>query len=647
MSKRYPKNRPTVVDFFCGAGGMSLGFEQAGFDVVLGVDRDGHHVATHERNFPLGESLCCSVTDLSGEQVKEITGLEEFDVVVGGAPCQGFSHMGLRDLEDPRSSLVFHFARLIVELRPKIFALENVPGMASGKTRPVLDEFIRKMTEGGYDVVSPVQVLDAVDFGVPQRRRRLFVIGSRRDLELDLAYPSGICKGQPERPTVWEAISDLPTVEREDRLFKENDTRFRKKPKSEYASVARGIKADPSDLSIPREWDAGRCTGCLRTNHAQSSIDLYSATPPGETVPGHKLPRLDPKGVAPTLRAGSDSTHGSYTAPRPVHPVEPRCITSREAARLHGYPDWFSFYPLKWHAYRQIGNSVAPPVARAIGAELIRALGVPLNSPAPKPITLGDEFALPEDRPRTLKRIPIMGQFPQVLEALLETAINGEQLVKPRFTFDDVKRAIKQSGVDLHWVRAGTFLPEIARSRRVNDILHVVEAKGYTIRSIDEGDYIGEFVPSGTAGAIDDRDAIHVRIDEIHNASKLKMWVKIDANAHSAMSLFEDAIVLEEIWGSSKAIVEWKQGVQRSNGATTLEVRKTSRSKRKPTALVVSRTSALPQKSRLHRIASERDCDEVILVISATSKHVVVVRYEDCGNYPREVVRKAFELKGQ
>src|SRR6185437_14122619 len=109
---------------------------------------------------------------------------------------------------------------------------------------------------------------------------------------------------------------------------------------------------------------------------------VYAATLPGHTVPGHKLPKLHPEGISSTLRAGSDSTHGSYTAPRPIHPYRPRCITAREAARLHGFPDWFAFYPTKWHAYRQIGNAVCPPVARAVGFSILAALGLSPFKPA-------------------------------------------------------------------------------------------------------------------------------------------------------------------------------------------------------------------------------------------------------------------------
>lgn len=138
-SSRNEQTRPIAIDLFCGAGGMSLGFEQAGFDVVLSVDVDGHHVAAHARNFPNAVTLCRSIVGLDAEAVySAIGGKREIDLVFGGPPCQGFSHMGLRDVKDPRNTLVDEFARLVSELRPRAFLMENVAGMASGKTKAVL-----------------------------------------------------------------------------------------------------------------------------------------------------------------------------------------------------------------------------------------------------------------------------------------------------------------------------------------------------------------------------------------------------------------------------------------------------------------------------------------------------------------------------
>jgi DNA (cytosine-5)-methyltransferase 1 len=502
-NKRLGK-RPVAIDLFCGAGGMSLGFEQAGFDVLLGVDADGHHIATHARNFPQAPALCRSIVDLNADDVyAALGGKIDLDLVFGGPPCQGFSHMGLRDSADPRNDLVQHFARLVAELQPRAFVMENVPGMLSGQTRPLLDRTIRFLTEAGYHISLPVRVLDAADFGVPQKRKRLFLLGLRGQSVWTIPYPSGPCPGQPSRPSVWEALADLPDIDNRVALFAGDETDYDKLPESAYARVARGRTVDPSDYSHPRQWSGQSCTGCWRVRHTEQAAAIYAATPPGHTVPGHKLPRLDPNGIAPTLRAGSDSSHGSYTAPRPIHPYRPRCITAREAARLHGFPDWFGFYPLKWHAYRQIGNAVCPPVARAIGREILRVLGYHPSKPQ-QDIVLPSAFVLPTDRPRTLKRIPHMVHYPPVVKYLFERAFDADraQLRQARFTFADVQKAIEATGVDLSWSRADTFLPEIARSRNVRRILSFCLTKGYSIRAIREGAFIGEFVAAGEPGTV-------------------------------------------------------------------------------------------------------------------------------------------------
>ena len=488
--------RPVAVDLFCGAGGMSVGFEQAGFDIALGVELDGFHVAAHERNFPYGHTLGKSVAELTADDVfARLTGGTEVDAVIGGPPCQGFSTMGTRDARDPRNDLVGQFVRIVREVRPKAFVMENVPGMLSGRTRGVLAAALEQFEAAGYRVTLPVQVLDASRFGVPQQRRRLIVLGLRADLPGEIAYPTS---GTLDRPTVADAIADLPDVDGRDELFARNDAPYDAEPLSRYARVMRGAERDPTDFGYPRRWDSATCTGCLRVRHTAAAVKLYEATPPGRMVPSHKLPRLDPDGVAPTLRAGSDSARGSFTAPRPIHPFRPRCITAREAARLHGFPDWFAFYPLKWHAYRQIGNAVCPPVAKALGAAVLAALGIRPTRPRTA-IVLGDRFRLPADRPRSLKRIPQVVHYPPVIERLIATRFDAarKRLTDPTFTFADVQRAVSDTGVQLTWIRADTFLGEIARSRNVRKLLAPCLRRGYTIRKLTDGEAIGEFVAAG------------------------------------------------------------------------------------------------------------------------------------------------------
>ncbi len=498
-AKRQTRGRPIAIDLFCGAGGMSVGFEQAGFDIALAVDRDGYHSATHERNFPYGATLCRSISDLTLEQIYgSLGGIREVDLVFGGPPCQGFSTMGQRDALDPRNTLVGQFVRIIREVRPKAFVMENVPGMLAGSTRAILDDALAQFESSGYRITRPVRVLDASAFGVPQKRKRLIVLGIRSDCGSEIVYPGPPIQEALDPPTVWEAIADLPKVDEREELFRANDALYDCEPLSDYARIMRGRAVNAGDFSHPRVWDSTRCTGCLRVKHAPHAIALYAATPSGTMVPSHKLPKLDPAGIAPTLRAGSDSSHGSYTAPRPIHPFKPRCITVREAARLHGFPDWFGFYPLKWHGYRQIGNAVCPPLAHALGAAILRALRIRPVKPK-RAIELGDEFHLPPERPRSLKRIPQILHFPPVIEKLFLDRFdeaNG-RLTAPKFSFIDVQKAIASTGVALTWVRSDTFLAEIARSRNVLRLLAPCLRRGFTIQKLGEGKAIGQFVPLG------------------------------------------------------------------------------------------------------------------------------------------------------
>jgi DNA (cytosine-5)-methyltransferase 1 len=519
-------SRPIAVEFFAGAGGLSLGLEQAGFDVVLAVDRDGYHVATHERNFPYGLSVCASVTDLSGEKIRTLLGTDrEIDLVAGGPPCQGFSHMGTRDVLDTRNTLVNEFVRLVLELHPKAFLMENVPGMQSGATAAIFDHALNRWeNEGpGYAITKPVRTLNAAQFGVPQSRERLFVLGIRRDIARRAEYPASRAVGQPARPTVAEAIGDLPRLARHPEMLEQDWTHYDdSNSSSAYARVLRGLDNDPSDYSHPREWDRLRCTCSAAVRHRPEVVALYAATHPGNMVPGHKLPKLDPNGLAPTLRAGSESEHGSYTAPRPIHPEEPRCITAREAARLHGYPDWFQFYPGKWHAYRQIGNSVCPPVARALGHQLMLTLGHAPVRPT-ETLQLSSDFALPEERPRQHRRITQLSEWPKILERLLKGARDERgRLVRPDFSVEDVEKAYNATGANMPRNPPRRFLADLARSRNVMKLLSPVAEAGLTIVEVNENGTYGRFAPKGTSEGIDVKDALHISSRELPTATAIR-----------------------------------------------------------------------------------------------------------------------------
>ena len=550
-------SRPFAVEFFAGAGGLSLGLEQAGFDVVLAVDRDGYHVATHERNFPYGLSICASVTDLDGAKLRALLGTErDIDLVAGGPPCQGFSHMGTRDVLDPRNTLVNQFVRLVLELQPKAFLMENVPGMQSGATAAIFEHALSRWEHEapGYSITTPVRTLNAADFGVPQSRERLFVLGIRRDLSRRASYPEGPSPGQPKRPTVGEAIGDLPRLANHPEMLDRDWTHYPRISRGlAVARVLRGLDVDPTDYSHPRGWDRSRVTCSAAVRHRPDIAALYAATVPGSMVPGHKLPKLRSNGLAPTLRAGSESEHGSYTAPRPVHPDEPRCITAREAARLHGYPDWFQFYPGKWHAYRQIGNSVCPPVARALGRQLMLALGEKPQRPTDV-LDLSSEFSLPQVRPRQHRRITQLSEWPKILEHLLKHARDAKGLVRPDFSVDDVEKAYAATGANMPRNPARRFLSDLSRSRNVSKLMEPVTRAGLTIVQVGEGGIYGRFVTKGAPGGIDAKDGLQISSREIPTATKIHTKLGGVLAGSLLINLLKGRQVVEELFGSATRV---------------------------------------------------------------------------------------------
>ena len=565
MSRIRLSSRPIAIDFFAGAGGLSLGLEQAGFDVVLAVDRDGCHVATHKRNFPHGLALCASVTGLNdAEKIRSLIGTNrEVDLVAGGPPCQGFSHMGTRDVTDPRNSLVGEFVSLVLALRPKAFLMENVPGMQSGATADVFELAVARWEDAGYLITKPVSSLNAADFGVPQSRERLFVLGVRGDVGKEAKYPLGPAVGQPIRPTVDQAIGDLPRLSAHPEMLERDWTTYDEAGSSisHYARVLRGLDIDPSDYSHPRAWDRTRCTCSSAVRHRPDISSLYAATRPGEMVPGHKLPKLLPDGLAPTLRAGSESEHGSYMAPRPVHPHEPRCITAREAARLHGYPDWFRFYPGKWHAYRQIGNSVCPPMARALGSSLMAALGLEPRRPDEQ-LELLDEFQLPEIRPRQHRRITQLLEWPKILQRLLDNAKDGRgRLVRREFSVADVERAYAETGANMPRNPARRFLADLARSRNVDKLLQPISDVGLTIIEIGDNGTYGRFVPKGTEGAVDSKPTLTISSRKISTASTIRSRSQSPLSDASLAAYLRRRPLGEAIFGGGKVVVDGRSNL--------------------------------------------------------------------------------------
>lgn len=398
--------RPLAVDLYSGVGGLSLGMEQAGFDVGVAAEFDAIHAITHRYNFPhtpvlhrdLGSGTVEDIADLILETAKsgwrpdadeQFPGIE---AVVGGPPCQGFSVGGVRNETDERNEQFVRFVSLVIALRPMVFCLENVAGLLESRFDDLRHKAFESLRDAGYNIAGHDSIVNAVDYGVPQRRRRVIVTGSRIGSAPRLEAP------RADHVTVAEALQGLPDLRRYGRLLRDDFVELRDDDlinlltaRSQYARQLAGVDLDARDMSWRRKYDPKILTSSLRTVHRAKTVQRFSRTQPGEVEPVSHLFRLNPSGQARTLRAGTGADRGSHTSPRPIHPSKSRVITVREAARLHGYPDWFRFHSTNWHGHRQVGNSVPPPLAAAVGRALFNALGV---GPARRPdvaIALGDE----------------------------------------------------------------------------------------------------------------------------------------------------------------------------------------------------------------------------------------------------------------
>lgn len=399
--------RPVGIDLFAGAGGLSLGFEQAGFDIAAAVEIDPVHCAVHKYNFPNTAIIPLSVEALSAKKIRDVAGIGDqlIDCVFGGAPCQGFSLIGHRALDDPRNKLVLEFVRIVAELKARTFVFENVKGLTAGKHKTFLEELVAAFDAAGYTVRVPWKILNAGHYGVPQFRERLILLGCRKGETLpdypepitNLAGRKQINSELPFGPSCADALGDLPDANRFQTLLHSDSVKTTAfgKP-SQYARSLRCTERDFWYCGYIREWNPKVLTSSARTDHTEISRRRFSETEPGNVEPISRFLKLPKDGVSNTLRAGTDGARGAFTSPRPIHFSYDRCITVREMARLHGFPDWFRFNVTKWHGARQIGNAVPPPLARAVAIQVLAALGIKPRKPSAS-LTLGDEHLLSLD----------------------------------------------------------------------------------------------------------------------------------------------------------------------------------------------------------------------------------------------------------
>jgi DNA (cytosine-5)-methyltransferase 1 len=365
-------NRPnlTVIDLFCGAGGLSDGFRQAGFDVLAGQDFDDQAGATfaethHEANFIGGP-----IQDVTPQRLLKAAGVKrgEIDVIVGGPPCQGYSvYNHQRGETDPRAGLFREYLRIVEGIQPRWLVMENVTGITSIAGGGIVDEIRKEMRKLGYRV--EMQVLRSEDFGVPQERRRVFFIATRTDAPILFPEPT---HGPGLLPfvTVWDAISDLPVLKNGDNAGPRS---YAKKPQNAYQAILRG------DRVLVENHSASRL--------ARINEERMRHIPPGGSwrdIPRDLLPagmlkakrsdhtkrygRPRKTDLACTILTKCDVHWGAY-----IHPVQDRSFTVREAARLQSFPDSFVFQGSRTEQYVQVGNAVPPLLGKRVAEALLLA----------------------------------------------------------------------------------------------------------------------------------------------------------------------------------------------------------------------------------------------------------------------------------
>ena len=346
-----------AIDLFAGCGGLSRGFMEAGFKILVGVDNDQAALDTfalnHEGSIALNADLSSQATF---DKIRELAGDNEIDVVIAGPPCQGFSLTGPRHFDDPRNKLYLAVLEMVSQYKPKGFIIENVPGMATMYNGQVREEVLRRFRNMGYNVES--SILLAADYGVPQMRKRLIFMGVRADVGCP-AFPNPILK--PDKyVTCRDAISDLPS--RIEELGKEEDV-YDKEPTTVYQKKMRG------DCSVLYNHVA--------TNHKQFVKDTIALVPEGgnykDLPPGwgesrifHEAwTRYDGNKPSKTI----DTGHRNH-----FHYEYNRVPTIRENARLQSFPDNFIFKGNKTQQNRQVGNAVPPLLGYALGKKMMEII---------------------------------------------------------------------------------------------------------------------------------------------------------------------------------------------------------------------------------------------------------------------------------
>ncbi|MBI5521354.1 MAG: DNA cytosine methyltransferase [Desulfarculus sp.] len=364
-------SRPTAIDLFCGAGGLSEGLCQAGFEILAANDFDKFAESTFRQQHPKTKFFSGPIERISVKDIFVSLGLRkgELDCLAGGPPCQAFSvYNHQRGLHDYRSSLFREYLRIVEGLRPKWLIMENVPGMRDIGNGQTINEIIYQLSRLGYAVQT--RILKSEEFGVPQERRRLFFIGTNTDGTFFWPNPTH-GYGKLDFVNVWNAISDLPVL-----INGQSGTGrpYPSKPQNAFQrELRRGQK-------IVNNHDAPRL--------AHINLERMKYIPMGgnwTNIPEYLLPegmkrarrcdhtkrygRLDPNGLSSTVLTKCDLHWGAF-----IHPFQDRVLTVREAARIQSFPDNFEFKGPRTEQYIQVGNAVPVMLARCLGNSILAAL---------------------------------------------------------------------------------------------------------------------------------------------------------------------------------------------------------------------------------------------------------------------------------
>lgn len=340
----------SLVDLFCGAGGLSLGLHQAGFDTVFALDNEALACRTYAANIS-DKVVCGNIESYPADEILRITGLTKGEVtlVCGGPPCQGFSLQRRGEARDERNDLVHRFFEVAIALEPLVIMIENVPTILGARGRQHIEDSRQALEAAGY--LTAARVLDAADFGVPQHRLRAFFIAWRADRVAAFEFPTPT-HNESSWESVRSAIGNLPEPPQDCSEHPEypNHKRVKISPLNElrisHVPEGGGRKDIPPDLQLP----------CHRNDNGHRHLDVYG--------------RMSWSRPSPTITAMFDNfTRGCF-----AHPSSNRSITGREGARLQSFPDHFRFIGGKKDVARQIGNAVPPRLAKHLGEAVVAAI---------------------------------------------------------------------------------------------------------------------------------------------------------------------------------------------------------------------------------------------------------------------------------